>query len=279
MNLRLPQIPQIRFGVFADYDAIYSQYGGRLIYYFSLGRGSDRTDFRIWAVLGAAHWTNRCAGYLTGTGFAGMSDEAQSRLRAHPTFAASHAGADEDREIEAARWLAFNTRLTYAADSKRAMQQADLDAEAVKRISSATHESIYDYFRACYDDRKLCEPGITVCAGIHEITAEFLRRNGVKAMAVNVNASGMMHVITAALTDSRSMLIDYGNLYQTEGRKLDELLRYYSVYVGKPLFWSQMFDGEGYIGTYEAPEGILLLRTSGNSAPDIIPKEVWGASR
>ena len=206
---------------------------------------------------------------------------AEGRIKSSTTFGEftrSYKGAKETELIETARWLGMTIgEVGYAKDASAALRSVDLFNPVLKRIANATHQDIYEHLRRCLTTKK-CGTKMTVCAGIHSLIADFLTQNGVQAVAVSVNSERTMHVVTVAMTRERTVLINYGQTFESTEGSMDEVLRYYSIYVGKPLFWSPMFNKEGYIGTYETPEGILFQRTMGLHSPDLIRKEFWGTS-
>ena len=206
---------------------------------------------------------------------------AQKNLAAAADFGAFvklYKGASTDQLIEASRWLGMTIgNVGYAKDASAALKSVDLFNPALKRIANATHTDIYGHLRRCLLDKK-CDTKMTVCAGIHSLIAEFLTKNGIDAVAVSVNSERTMHVVTVATAKDKTVLINYGQVFEAPAGHMDEVLRYYATYVGKPLFWSPMFNQEGYVGTYETPEGVLFQRTLGLYAPDLIRHNFWGGS-
>ena len=191
-------------------------------------------------------------------------------------FVKLYKGASAGHLVETARWLGMTIgNVGYATDASAALKSVDLFNPALKRIANATHGDIYAHLRRCTLDKK-CDTKMTVCAGIHSLIADFLTQNGIDAVAVSVNSERTMHVVTVAMTADKTVLINYGQVFEAPAGHMDEVLRYYAIYAGKPLFWSPMFNKDGYVGTYQTPEAVLFQRTMGLYAPDLIRKDFWG---
>ncbi|MBN2477949.1 hypothetical protein JXB01_01530 [Candidatus Micrarchaeota archaeon] len=106
--------------------------------------------------------------------------------------------------------------------------------------------------------------GISICGGIHEFLAEFLRQNGLNAYAISVNTANTAHVVTLVFHEGKASIVDYGKRYTAESGSLDEVLRIYMKTKGVPIFNSQVFTKGGvYLGTYTTPEGRVLHKTFG----------------
>jgi len=121
--------------------------------------------------------------------------------------------------------------------------------------------------------------GIAVCAGIHWFIANFLYINGIRTAAASVNTPGAPHVITIAMLDNETVIIDYANKYVTGPDSLDEVLRYYGIQVGAPVLQTQIFlpERNGYVITYVTPEGEFFHVVVGIDSRDILLNEILGA--
>lgn len=308
-------------GGFANYDRILSRYGARVVKYFSLktvgvrlmgglgySRWSDevggtgeaigfaelqvelkeppRTRFRVsyehlrlgFTPQVTAHEGNSEDLSPVVSALARTNMAATDRFAA---FAALYTGADAQTLVETARWLGHTIKdNTYAYDALSDLTSADLFSNRVKALAALGHEDIYQQTRTCLLDPTLCQE-LAVCAGIHSVMADFLSRNGIPALAVGVNSSRMMHVVTVALTEDQTRLINYGELFEAQSGGFDEVLRYFSFNEGFPIFGSHVFrprvdGGQDFLGVYETSEGILFHRTIGLYGPDLIHKELWG---
>ncbi len=182
-------------------------------------------------------------------------------------------GHSEDEVITVARWLGRSLgEVAYANSAEQAMMQWNFFDTSIKNIADATHDDILWFlkqYNQWYQDHGTYDgmpqyliDGIAVCAGIHSTVAEFLRMNGINALAISVNSPVEPHVITLAFTDKKTMLFDYGDLYVAGGDKIDQLIRAYGQYNKSPTYNAQIFT-EDYVGTWVTPEGRLLHKTIG----------------
>ena len=189
-------------------------------------------------------------------------------------FAASYQNASVNEKIMAARFLgAFLQQVAYASGTMEALYNTRFFDPEVQRIAGASSDTVFSYMQQYvdfYNTHPASTPlpehlanGIAVCAGIANQQAEFLRANGIPAMAMSVNTPGGPHVVTTASPPGATALLDYGNLYTAPERSFDEVLRYYGQMKQAPTFQSQLFDQNGYFGTYETAEGRLLHRNVG----------------
>ena len=200
-------------------------------------------------------------------------------------FKNSYGNLSEEEVVVRARFMgAFMQQVAYANNAYKSMTNGNIFDPEIKRIADASNEDIFQYLQeyiGWYQSNSGPLPedlknGIAVCAGIHWLMAEFMRANGVNAIVMSVNTPNGMHVITAAQLKDRTLLMDYGNTYQTPQGTVDQALRFYGWNNGTPTFQSQFFGPDGYMGTYFTSEGRLLHRTVGLDNPDLLKKDFLG---
>ncbi len=182
-------------------------------------------------------------------------------------------GASEDEVITVARWLSRTLgKVAYANKAEEAMMQWDFFNTSIKDIANASHDDIFGFlkeYNQWYEEHGTYEgmpqellDGVAVCAGIHSTVAEFLRLNGINAVAITVNSPVEPHVVTLAFTDKKTMIIDYGDIFVGPGESIDQVVRAYGLYKKAPTYNAQIFT-EDYVGTWVTPEGRLLHKTIG----------------
>jgi hypothetical protein len=182
-------------------------------------------------------------------------------------------GASEDEVITVARWLARTLgEVAYANEAEKAMMQWDFFSTSIKDIADASHDDILGFlkqYNEWYEEHGTYEgmpeellDGIAVCAGIHSTVAEYLRLNGIHAVAITVNSPKEPHVVTMAYTDDKTMIIDYGDIFVGPGDSIDQVVRAYGLYREAPTYNAQIFT-EDYVGTWVTPEGRVLHKTIG----------------
>ncbi len=203
-------------------------------------------------------------------------EKAQKNLLAAKTFdnfTGMYKNASVDEKIWVARWLGRTLGdVAYSYDVLDKLTNFKFFDPDVKKVASAGYQDIFAYLQAysAYyqahgtykgmpEDLK---KGIAICAGIHSLMAEFLRQNGVNALAVSVATRRGLHVVTLIPQKGKTMILDYGDLVRVNG-PADEAIRLFGSREIAPTFYSQMFSGDGYIGTLETPEGTLLKKTIG----------------
>ncbi len=184
-------------------------------------------------------------------------------------FSARYATSSRSEVIMSTRFLgAFLQQVAYANGAMESLYSTDVLNPEVERISNVTTEQMFGYlqqyvgfYNTHSSTAQLPEnlrSGVAVCAGIHHLMAEHLRRNGVRALVASVNTPNGPHTVTIGMPEDATHLFDYGNLYTTDPNTFDEAMRFYGRNRGAPTFQSQLFDAEGYIGTYVTSEGRLL---------------------
>jgi len=217
-------------------------------------------------------------------------NEAKQRIMNSATFeefAGSYSGATQEEVIIRARFIgAFMQQVAYANNAYNSLTTGSVLDSEVQRIAGASDEDMFMFLKEYvqwYKTHSSSEPlpdrlknGIAVCAGIHWLMAEFLRTNGVDAIAMSVNTPDGPHVITAAQLKDRTLLLDYGNMYETPDGTLDQTLRFYGQNRQAPTFQSQMFGSDGYMGTYVTSEGRLLHETIGIENTEVLKKDFLG---
>jgi hypothetical protein len=202
-------------------------------------------------------------------------------------FAQRYQNASQDEVITVTRWLgAFMQQVAYANDAYDAMTNTQLFDPEVIRISYANNDMMFGYLQRYVNfyennapNAKLSDDlkkGIAVCAGIHSLMADFLRANGMPALVASVNTRKGPHVIAIGQPSDKTILFDYGNTFTTPPGTFDQTLRFYGQHRGAPTFQSQLFNADGYLGTYRTPEGRLLHDTIGNSNQRILMKGLLG---
>ncbi len=200
-------------------------------------------------------------------------------------FKNSYGNLSEEEVVVRARFLgAFMQQVAYANDAYDSMTNGNIFDPEIERIANASNEDIFQYLQeyiGWYQNNSGPMPenlknGIAVCAGIHWLMAEFMRANGVDAIVMSVNTPNGMHVITAAQLKDKTLLLDYGNTYQTPQGTVDQGLRFYGWNNGAPTFQSQFFGPDGYMGTYLTSEGRLLHRTVGLDNPNLLKMDFLG---
>jgi hypothetical protein len=202
-------------------------------------------------------------------------------------FSKSYAGSSEENVINTARFIgAFMDQVAYANGAMEAMTKLDIYSPKIVKIAGASNNTMLDYLKryiAWYDTHSPNNPlpddlkdGIAVCAGIHSMMADFMRANGIPALAASVNTRGMPHVIAIAQLPDKTVLLDYGDSFTTPANTFDQTLRFYGQYREAPTFQSQLFGAHGYMGTYVTPEGRLLHETIGVYSPAILMQDFLG---
>lgn len=226
--------------------------------------------------------------------FDGPINEAKNRILdsdSFEDFAYSYSGQDVEDLLLTARFLGGLLRKGYAMDAMDAMMHAGFFDEPVQRIASATNEDIFNWMKQYIEwanvhgtDAPLPDElknGIAVCAGIHWFIANFLYINGIRTAAASVNTPGAPHVITIAMLDDSTVILDYANQYVTRPDSLDEVLRYYGIQVGAPVLQTQIFlpERNGYVITYVTPEGEFFHEVVGIDSTDVLLNEILGVRR
>jgi hypothetical protein len=189
-------------------------------------------------------------------------------------FSRAYGGASLNQTIMAARFLgAFLQQVAYANNAYSALNSTRFFDPEVQRISNAQNDQIFHYIQRYvqfYSTHAPGDPlpedlanGIAVCAGIHHVMAEFLRANGIPTIVASVNTTRGPHVVAIAQPPGSTALLDYGNLYETPEGTFDQAIRFYGQNRQAPTFQSQLFDGNGYMGTYVTSEGRLLHESIG----------------
>lgn len=220
----------------------------------------------------------------------GQVNTAKERILTYSSFqdfAGAYAGASTSEVIMAARFLgAFLQQVAYANDAYDALNNTDFLNSEVERISNASTESMYGYIRRYVEFYNGHRPGeqlpddlrsgIAICAGIHHVMAEFLRANGIPTIVASVNTPNGPHVVAIAQHPDGTVLLDYGNSYETPPDTFDQAMRFYGQNRRAPTFQSQLFGPDGYIGTYETPEGRLLHRSIGIHNMDALARDFLG---
>lgn len=202
---------------------------------------------------------------------------AKSRIRSAGSiqeFSTLYDGAPVNEVITTARFMgAFMQQVAYANGVQDALNNTDFLNPDVERISNATMSHMFGYlqrYTEFYSTHSSGTPlpedlrnGVAVCAGIHHLMAEFMRANGVPTIVASINTPNGPHVVAIGMPDGETDLLDYGNLYRGPGDALDQTMRFYGRNRGAPTFQSQLFDENGYAGTYITSEGRLLHNAVG----------------
>ncbi len=200
-------------------------------------------------------------------------------------FSNSYGNLSDEQVLIRARFLgAFMQQVAYANDAYESMTNGNIFDSEIERIAGATNENIFQYLQeyiGWYQSNSGPMPeslqnGIAVCAGIHWLMAEFMRANGMNAIVMGVNTPDGMHMITAGQLSDRTVLLDYGNTYETPDGTLDQALRFYGQNNGAHTYQSPFFGADGYMGYYLTSEGRLLHRTVGLDNPDLLKKDFLG---
>jgi len=201
-------------------------------------------------------------------------------------FAKSYSGASQSDLIMAARFLgAFLGSVAYDYNAMNALTSARFFDPEVKKIASATDETIFSYFKRYVDwyqnhpNQPLpddLKSGIAVCAGIHDLVGSFLRANGVPAIVASVNTRGGPHVIAIGKFPDSTMLFDYGSTYKAPPGNFDKILGFYGQQERAPAFQPQLFGAHGYMGTLVTPSGRLLHQTIGVYIPNYLMRNFLG---
>lgn len=202
-------------------------------------------------------------------------------------FKSSYRDLSPDEVVLRARFIgAFMQQVAYANDAYDSLSTGSVLDDEIQRVASADEERMFSYLKRYvqwYETHTSKDPlpedlknGIAVCAGIHWLMAEFMRANGVDAIAMSVNTRNGPHVITAAQLKDKTVLLDYGKMYETPAGTLDQTLRFYGQNRQAPTFQSQMFGSKGYMGTYITSEGRLLHETIGIVNTDILKMDFLG---
>lgn len=202
-------------------------------------------------------------------------------------FSAMYATSSRSEVIMSTRFLgAFLQQVAYANGAMESLNNTDFYNPDVERISNVSTEQMFSYLRqyvGFYNTHSSTAQlpeglrnGIAVCAGIHHLMAEHLRRNGVPAIVASVNTPNGPHVVAIGMPEDATHLFDYGNLYTTGPNTFDEAMRFYGRNRGAPTFQSQLFDEQGYIGTYVTSEGRLLHDSIGIVNTRVLAEDFLG---
>ena len=215
-------------------------------------------------------------------------NEAKQNMAQNPTwsgFNASYASASESSKLMTARFiLAFMGQVAYQNNAEAALMQGDILNPNVKAVASTDLSTIYGYLRryaAWYDSNNGPLPadlanGIAICAGAHQIAADFLNSNGIPAKVMSINTPKGPHTIAMAMPADGTYLLDWGSQFNSGPKSWDQLMTFYGRYYHSPTFESQIFGPDKYIGTYVTPEGRLLHQTIGTYTPYILLRDFLG---
>jgi hypothetical protein len=202
-------------------------------------------------------------------------------------FSNMYAASSRSEVIMSTRFIgAFLQQVAYANNAMDSLYNTDFYNPDVERISNVSTEQMFSFLRQYVNfynthssTAQLPEElrnGIAVCAGISHIQAEHLRRRGVPAIVASVNTLNGPHVVAIGMPEDATHLFDYGNLYTTGPNTFDEAMRFYGRNRGAPTFQSQLFDGNGYIGTYVTSEGRLLHDSIGIVNTRVLAEDFLG---
>ncbi len=106
------------------------------------------------------------------------------------------------------------------------------------------------------------------CSGIHETTAEFLRRAGIKAVVMDVATGSLAHNIVFAFDKGKTYIVDYGVALAVDGG-VEKALRAYGLASGDKSHLQLMGDiwnGQKYVGRVYMSEGKLIETATGFSS-------------
>lgn len=199
-------------------------------------------------------------------------------------FSSSYEGSSNEEVIRTARFLgAFMQQAAYANKANEDLTKGNILSAEAQRISESNPELIFSYVRSMvdfYENHSSNSPlpdelrnGIAMCGGIHHVMAEFMRSNGIPAIVGSVNTTNGPHMITIGLPEDSTILLDYGREYIAQPNRFDEAMRVYGRSKRAPVFQSQLFDGNGYMGTYTTAEGRLLHESIGVDNGDVLKKD------
>jgi hypothetical protein len=202
-------------------------------------------------------------------------------------FAGMYGSASTNEKIMAARTIgAILQQVAYANAAQSALNSVDFLNPDVQRISNTTTDQMFGYMQRYVQFYNSHAPGeqlpedlrngIAICAGIHQLMAEFLRSNGIPTIVASVNTPNGPHVIAIAQPPEGTVLLDYGNSYETPPGTFDQAMRFYGQNRRAPTFQSQLFGPNGYMGTYETEEGRLLHRSIGIVNMDALKTDFLG---
>ncbi|MBN1170265.1 hypothetical protein JXA56_04525 [Candidatus Micrarchaeota archaeon] len=189
-------------------------------------------------------------------------------------FAANYRTSSRSEVIRTARFIgAFMSQVAYANDAYEDINSGNILSSEAERISHVNTDVMYSYLRAYVDHYEHNAPntplpenlrrGIAMCGGIHGLMADFMRRNGVPAIVASVNTPNGPHMVAIAQPPGATVLLDYGVPYEAPGGMFDEVIRAYGHEKQAPVFQSQLFGANGYMGTYITSEGRLLHESIG----------------
>jgi hypothetical protein len=220
----------------------------------------------------------------------GQINQAKERIagsRNFAQFAESYRNASTNDKIMAARFIgAFFQQVAYANGAAGALYSTDFLNPEVQRIAGASTDTVFSYLQRYVEFYETHAPGtplpddlakgIVICAGSADTQAQFLRANGIPTTVLSVNTRSGPHVIAAARPPGSTALLDYGNLYTAPENSFDEALRYYGWMRQAPTFRSQLFNQDGYLGTYETAEGRMFQRVVGLRLMQILGRDFLG---
>ncbi len=199
-------------------------------------------------------------------------------------FSSSYHGDSQEEIVRTGRFMsAFMLQAAYANQAYEDLSQGNILSSEAQRVSNANTDMIFSYTQAMVDfyennppstplPRELAN-GITMCGGIHHMVSEFYRSNGIRSLTVSVNTPNGPHMVAIPLADNFTSLIDYGSEYRAGPNRFDEVIRMYGRAKKAPVFQSQIFDGNGYVGTYTTAEGNLLHDSVGVDNVDLLKKD------
>lgn len=190
-------------------------------------------------------------------------------------FTQMYTSASTNQVINTARFIgAFLQQVAYANDAYSELTSGRVFSSEVRRVSRADEEQIFGYMQRYvdfYENNSTgaelppdLKRGIAVCAGIHYVMAKFMHDNGVNAIVVPVNTRNGPHVVTIAMPEGSTALLDYGNMYVTPENTFDETIRVYGEIRAAPTFQMPLYHPDrGFMGYYITSEGRLKSYTIG----------------
>ncbi|MFN7990722.1 MAG: hypothetical protein U0R44_01045 [Candidatus Micrarchaeia archaeon] len=190
-------------------------------------------------------------------------------------FSTSYGGASQNDLIMTARFMgAFAQQAAYANNAWNSLNSTQFFDSEVRRIASQSPETIYQFMRRMVDFYNTHSPGtplppelasgIAMCGGIGYVQAAFLNANGIPTIVASVNTRHGPHMVPIAMPPNGTVLLDYGNTYETPPGTFDQAMRFYGQNRQAPTFQSQIFGTDGrYMGTYITSEGRILHESIG----------------
>ncbi|MEW6722914.1 MAG: hypothetical protein AB1324_06655, partial [Candidatus Micrarchaeota archaeon] len=218
-------------------------------------------------------------------------NEAKDRMLASPTlqtFSSGYGGSSYSDIIMTARFMgAFAQQVAYAHNAWDRLNNTSFFDPEVVRIASQSPDTIFQFLKRAVEFYNTHPPntplppdmvaGIAMCGGVGYVQSMFLNANGIPTIVASVNTPRGPHMVPIAMPPDGTVLLDYGNAYETPPGTFDQAMRFYGQNRRAPTFQSQLFGRDGrYMGTYITSEGRLLHQSIGIVNSEILGTDFLG---